>query len=115
MSDATWCRRFSQKVQRSTWRPRPVEEVMVTSRGPSRILAGRSLSGRVDVGLLVEDRVDQAEIEGFLGGHEVVPLAGLADLRDVLARVAAEDLLQETLHLEDLLDVDLPVDRRPLP
>jgi hypothetical protein len=26
---ATWWRRFSQNVQRSTWRPRPVEEVMM--------------------------------------------------------------------------------------
>jgi hypothetical protein len=29
MSDATWWRRFSQNAQRSTWRPRPVEEVML--------------------------------------------------------------------------------------
>ena len=40
MRDATWWRGFSQKVQRSTWRPVRLDELMRESLGPPFLVGG---------------------------------------------------------------------------
>ena len=60
------------------------------------------------------ERVDQAVVDGLLRGQDLVALDVLADVVDVLAGVAGQDLLQQAAHPQDLVGLDLDVAGRPV-
>src|SRR5215204_3502647 len=55
------------------------------------------------------ERVDEAVVDRFLRGQDLVALDVLADLVDVSAGVAGEDLLEQRTHTQDLVGLDLDV------
>src|SRR4051794_9840738 len=61
-----------------------------------------------------DDPVDDAVLLGLLGGHEVVALRVLADVRHVLAGVSGDDLVELAPQVDDLTRVDLDVRRLAL-
>ena len=61
-----------------------------------------------------EDPVDQAVLDGLLGGEEAVAVHVVVDLLDRLAGVVGVDLVDALAQLEDLAGVDLDVGRLAL-
>src|SRR5215211_964632 len=57
----------------------------------------------------LEHRVDEAVLDGRLGGEDLVALDVAADLLDALARVVADHLLEQLAHPQDLVRLDLDV------
>src|SRR3954468_13219216 len=66
------------------------------------------------LGTLDQDLVDDSELLGGLGGHEVVALERLLERGEVPPRVLDVDLVQPALQGLDLLGVNQDVGRLPL-
>ena len=58
--------------------------------------------------------VDEAVVDGLLGGEDLVALDVLADLVDVFAGVPSNELLEQRSHPEYLVGLDLDVTRLPV-
>src|ERR671919_1390634 len=101
---ARWARVSRRYPLGPTWGPTARDRRAATGvpRPPDRSADEARLTGS-------GERVDEAVVDRLLRGQDLVALDVLADLLEVLAGVAGEDLLEQRTHTQDLVGLDLDV------